>query len=203
MTRWKVINNTLGLPFPEPQETYSTSEHLFHDQGIDRAVTGRLVPLPPRVPSGRSGRDGRSGGDDRLSGKDEATEDAEREQRRKARPKRDRTRRRLRNGVAVEAGSETADVGSTPSEAPSAAEPTAPVDAGQTSAAPATEGDAPKRRRRRRRGGSGRSDTGEQTGTDSQEASGAQDSSAHGSSAHGSSAHGSSAQGSEDTAASA
>ena len=26
MTRWKVINNTLGLPFAEPQETYSTSD---------------------------------------------------------------------------------------------------------------------------------------------------------------------------------
>ena len=32
--RWKMINKTLDLPFDEPQETYSTSEHLFHDQGI-------------------------------------------------------------------------------------------------------------------------------------------------------------------------
>jgi superfamily II DNA/RNA helicase len=41
-TRWKVINNTLGLPFEEPQETYSTSEHLFHDLGIDPAAKGRI-----------------------------------------------------------------------------------------------------------------------------------------------------------------
>ena len=173
MTRWKVINNTLGLPFPEPQETYSTSEHLFHDQGIDRTVTGRLVPLPPREPSARSGRDNRPGrsGFDRSgserSAEDEATEDAQREQRRKERPKRDRTRRRLRNGVAVEAGAETADGGSTPDEAVAPSEPTAPVDDDQTSAAAASEGDAPKRRRRRRRGGSGKADPAEQNETGS------------------------------------
>ncbi|HEY5821226.1 MAG TPA: DEAD/DEAH box helicase, partial [Propionibacteriaceae bacterium] len=34
-TRWKVISNALGLPFEQPQETYSTSAHLFHDLGID------------------------------------------------------------------------------------------------------------------------------------------------------------------------
>ena len=39
-TRWKVINNALGLPFEEPQETYSTSANLFHDLGIDPAAKG-------------------------------------------------------------------------------------------------------------------------------------------------------------------
>ena len=43
-TRWKVINNTLGLPFEEPQETYSTSAHLYHDLGIDPSAKGRIVP---------------------------------------------------------------------------------------------------------------------------------------------------------------
>ena len=41
-TRWKVINNTLGLPFEEPEETYSTSAHLYHDLGIDPAAKGRI-----------------------------------------------------------------------------------------------------------------------------------------------------------------
>ena len=41
--RWKMINKTLDLPFPEPQETYSTSEHLFHDQGIPAGTKGRIV----------------------------------------------------------------------------------------------------------------------------------------------------------------
>ncbi|MDQ3663557.1 MAG: DEAD/DEAH box helicase, partial [Actinomycetota bacterium] len=34
MARWQMINRELGLPFEEPQETYSTSEHLYHDLGI-------------------------------------------------------------------------------------------------------------------------------------------------------------------------
>ena len=42
-TRWKVINNTLGLPFERPEETYSTSPHLYHDLGIDPAATGRIA----------------------------------------------------------------------------------------------------------------------------------------------------------------
>ncbi|MDQ2676574.1 MAG: DEAD/DEAH box helicase, partial [Actinomycetota bacterium] len=39
--RWKMINKALDLPFDEPQETYSTSEHLFHDQGIPPGTKGR------------------------------------------------------------------------------------------------------------------------------------------------------------------
>jgi superfamily II DNA/RNA helicase len=44
VTRWKVINKALNLPFEEIQETYSTSEHLLHDQGIAPGTKGRLVP---------------------------------------------------------------------------------------------------------------------------------------------------------------
>jgi superfamily II DNA/RNA helicase len=62
--RWKLINKELDLPFDEPQETYSTSEHLFHDQGIPHGTKGRLKPAPPREPKPRSegDRGGRSGG---------------------------------------------------------------------------------------------------------------------------------------------
>ena len=45
--RWKMINKTLDLPFDEPQETYSTSEHLFHDQGIAPGTKGRIVLEAP------------------------------------------------------------------------------------------------------------------------------------------------------------
>ncbi len=48
--RWKMINKTLDLPFDEPQETYSTSEHLWHDQGIPPGTKGRIVPEKPREP---------------------------------------------------------------------------------------------------------------------------------------------------------
>ncbi len=40
--RWALINKTLDLGIPEPQETYSSSEHLFNDLDIPTGVTGRL-----------------------------------------------------------------------------------------------------------------------------------------------------------------
>ena len=88
--RWKMINKTLDLPFDEPQETYSTSEHLWHDQGIPPGTKGRIVPEKPREPreprsdraGGRGGRDG-----DRRERGD--------------RPQRDRNRTRSRSGETV------------------------------------------------------------------------------------------------------
>ena len=47
IARWKMINKTLDLPFDEPQETYSTSEHLYHDQGIAPGTKGRIVDPAP------------------------------------------------------------------------------------------------------------------------------------------------------------
>ncbi|WP_243395263.1 DEAD/DEAH box helicase [Nocardioides currus] len=60
VARWKMINKALDLPFPEPLETYSTSEHLFHDQGIPTGTKGRIVdPAPverkPREDRGERG----------------------------------------------------------------------------------------------------------------------------------------------------
>jgi superfamily II DNA/RNA helicase len=77
-TRWKVINNALALPFEEPQETYSTSEHLYHDLGIDRSARGRIGAEQPAP----------------------AEQAEERPPRRRA--PRKRTRQRLRNGVPIE-----------------------------------------------------------------------------------------------------
>ena len=110
LTRWKVINNTLDLPFADPQETYSTSEHLYHDLGIDRSATGRLTPAPVKERSSR----GRAAADD-------AAPDAEREQRRRERPKRERTRRRLRNGVPVEIAAESESATASPEAGAAAA----------------------------------------------------------------------------------
>jgi superfamily II DNA/RNA helicase len=42
VARWKMINRMLDLPYDEPAETYSSSEHLFHDLGIPPGTTGRL-----------------------------------------------------------------------------------------------------------------------------------------------------------------
>ena len=101
-TRWKVINKTLGLPFEEPQETYSTSEHLFHDQGIDPKVKGRLVPEQPQSSGGReSGR----------------RESEGRERPRTPRKRSDRQRRRTHNGAPVESETPAGDTAGQPGPA--------------------------------------------------------------------------------------
>ena len=139
-TRWKVINNALGLPFETPEETYSTSAHLFHDMGIDPAAKGRLnepTPEPPRErePSSRGqgrrrsddrsgskgseskGSDGRgSNGSSGSSGSDDSDDKAKVEGE-SAAPSRNRNRRRLRNGVAPEGNSEAKAEGSETSAA--------------------------------------------------------------------------------------
>jgi superfamily II DNA/RNA helicase len=51
MARWKLINDTLGLGMPEPEETYSTSEHLYTQLDIPREATGTL----PRAKRDRAG----------------------------------------------------------------------------------------------------------------------------------------------------
>lgn len=40
LTRWSHINQALELGFPEPQETYSSSDHLFTDLGIPKGTKG-------------------------------------------------------------------------------------------------------------------------------------------------------------------
>ncbi len=62
VTRWKIINKALDLPYDEPQETYSTSEHLFHDQGIPAGARGRLKPPTPVARTEPSTRPSRGSG---------------------------------------------------------------------------------------------------------------------------------------------
>jgi superfamily II DNA/RNA helicase len=49
--RWKSINDTLGLDFADPAETYSTSDHLYAALGIPEGASGVL----PRTQRGRLG----------------------------------------------------------------------------------------------------------------------------------------------------
>jgi superfamily II DNA/RNA helicase len=51
MHRWKLINDALNLGMAEPEETYSTSEHLYTELDIPREVTGTL----PRAMRERAG----------------------------------------------------------------------------------------------------------------------------------------------------
>lgn len=131
--RWKMINKTLDLPFDEPQETYSTSEHLFHDQGIPPGTKGRIVdpaPVERKPREDRGGRGERGGRDDRGGERSE-------------RPRnRNRSRTRTRSGDPV-AG-----------EAAGSAEATSSGTA-SGEGKPAGSGNRSRNRRRRSSGGGG------------------------------------------------
>ena len=86
LARWKMINDALALPFEQPDETYSTSAHLFHDLGIDPAAKGTIAPSGPLTAKKP----------DQSSPSKSARPRADKE------TTRTRTRRRLRNGVPVE-----------------------------------------------------------------------------------------------------
>jgi superfamily II DNA/RNA helicase len=105
--RWKLINKALDLPFDELVETYSTSEHLFHDQGIPAGTKGRIVDPAPveRKPAGEGSRSGGGGGE---------------------RPprNRNRSRSRTRSGAPVAGDSAPASGGSSPAAEQSGAEGT-------------------------------------------------------------------------------
>jgi len=180
MPKWGLINKDLGLPFPEPVETYSSSPHLFSDLGIPVGTKGTL-PRASRIREGlsaevledvgetgrkpraasrerdatRSGRDARGGGRDERPARDEAVDAGP------DLPKRSgATRQRTRGGGAAAAARATSDGAET--TAPRARAPRArtTVEGGSAqgprdgAAAGPDEGDAPARRRRR--GGRGR-----------------------------------------------
>ena len=86
LARWKMINDALALPFEQPDETYSTSPHLYHDLGIDPAAKGTIAPSGPLTAKKP----------DQSSPSKSARPRADQE------TTRTRTRRRLRNGVPVE-----------------------------------------------------------------------------------------------------
>ncbi|MGH3445164.1 MAG: helicase-related protein, partial [Nocardioidaceae bacterium] len=124
VTRWKVINKALDLPFEEVTETYSTSEHFFHDMGIAPGTNGRIKPPAPA-----SERPSRARGPRDESGPSRS---------RSERSRSGRNRSRTRGGEPVGAD---AAAGAGPGKG-----------SGEQSSA-GGEG-APKRRNRRRRRGS-------------------------------------------------
>jgi len=134
LARWKMINKALDLPFDEPQETYSTSEHLYHDQGIAPGTKGRIADAAPveRKPREERGDRGARG---------------ERGERSGGSRNRSRSRSRTRSGQAVDSSSAAAPSGKAPA----------------TAAYGATDGEArsggsrsrSRSRNRRRSGGSG------------------------------------------------
>ncbi|MCQ4080227.1 DEAD/DEAH box helicase [Streptomyces sp. RB6PN25] len=135
--RWQLINKALDLPFNEPEETYSTSDHLYELLGIPEGTTG-VLPRAERTRAGLAAEEiedlGETGGR-RRSAAPERSERSERSER----PKRQRPRRRTRAGKPVDA----------PEQPESAAEPAA---AEAQAEADAPKAAAPRRRRRTRAG---------------------------------------------------
>ncbi len=74
MPRWGLINKSLDLGIPEPEETYSSSEHLYEELDIPREAKGRL-PKSQQTRAGLSaeaiedlGETGKSAGRGRGTG---------------------------------------------------------------------------------------------------------------------------------------
>ena len=139
LARWKMINKALDLPFDEPQETYSTSEHLYHDQGIAPGTKGRIVDAAPVERKPREDR-GDRGGDRGGRGERPGGERS-----------RSRNRTRTRSGGS-------AATGSAPAAAPSGDASTEGGDAG--SGAPRSRNRSRSRNRRRSSGSGGAADAG-------------------------------------------
>jgi superfamily II DNA/RNA helicase len=144
MHRWKLINDALSLGKPEPEETYSTSEHLYAELDIPRETTGTL----PRALRDREGLEAEAIEDIGETGK-ARSRSRNRAQDGAARP--NRRRRRTRGGVTLTAAGGGGEGG--PAKAGAGA--------GAAAAAAAAHGDGAgeparsrSRRRRRTRGGS-------------------------------------------------
>jgi superfamily II DNA/RNA helicase len=170
LARWKMICDALSLPFHQPAETYSTSEHLYVELDVPTEASGRL-PRAQRTRAGLEAEEvedlGETGGRTSRkrttrpartpSGPAGPVEESE------SRPKRSRSRRRTRAGQPVDEATGDAVGGASADE---------PVTAAELAGAVATvEADVSAdgaRRRRRRRGGRGRSRVGEggEGGTD-------------------------------------
>jgi superfamily II DNA/RNA helicase len=165
LQRWKIINAALGLPFATPEETYSTSEHLYAALDIPADVAG-MLPSDKRDRAGLAAEElediGETGRVRSPSAKGRARAPlGDRGDRGDRSRQRDRSRRRTRAGRPIESGRAAAAPGAAEAAgqpAATTAAKTAAKKAAKTTAEPAREstrdaaaGDAPRPRRRRRR----------------------------------------------------
>ncbi|WP_291520402.1 DEAD/DEAH box helicase [Branchiibius sp. NY16-3462-2] len=96
MPRWGLINKALDLGVPEPEETYSSSEHLYEQLNIPTDVTGRVgAPKTTEKPAreARSGSDRRTSSGRQRSDRGERAERPERSERDGSQRRRRRTRK--------------------------------------------------------------------------------------------------------------
>ncbi|MGX1756707.1 DEAD/DEAH box helicase [Streptomyces lydicus] len=133
--RWKLINKALDLAFDEPEETYSTSPHLYEQLNIPAGTKG-VLPRNERTRAGLAAEEvedlGETGGRGRGPRKGAVVEEE--------RPQRTRTprqRRRTRGGTPMD--------GAAAAEAPATASPAV------AEATESAENTGPRQPRRRRR----------------------------------------------------
>ena len=179
LPRWRMICDALSLPFHEPAETYSTSEHLYVDLDVPAGAGGTL-PRAARVRAGLDAEEvedlGETGGTRRGRGQrgsssrsrsrgaapetDAAAEADAGPAEAEGRPRRSRSRRRTRAGRPLHPTSAAGDdaAADIPAGTADAAGGDQPVTAAELAGAVATveAGEAAQSRRRRRRGGGGR-----------------------------------------------
>ncbi|AJC56128.1 DEAD/DEAH box helicase [Streptomyces sp. 769] len=141
--RWKLINKALDLSFDEPEETYSTSPHLYEQLHIPAGTKG-VLPRAERTRAGLAAEEvedlGEPGG--RGRGRRSGAPDTKEEPRRTRTP---RQRRRTRGGTPVTeaAGADAPETANAESAADAAVRT---AEGTEAAAAPRT----PRRRRRTR-----------------------------------------------------
>ncbi|MCX5204385.1 DEAD/DEAH box helicase [Streptomyces sp. NBC_00237] len=138
--RWKLINKALDLPFDEPEETYSTSPHLYEILSIPSGTKG-ILPRADRTRAGLRAEEvedlGETGGRGRKSAPAAAAAAVVED--RPARTRTPRQRRRTRGG---------SDLGADAVETPVTEAPVTPAET--PDAVEGAEARTPRRRRRTR-----------------------------------------------------
>ncbi|MEW9516719.1 DEAD/DEAH box helicase [Streptomyces tubercidicus] len=138
--RWKLINKALDLAFDEPEETYSTSPHLYEQLNIPAGTKG-VLPRNERTRAGLAAEEvedlGETGGRGRGPRKGAVVEEE-----RPARTRTPRQRRRTRGGAATD--------GPVDSATQTTGSPAATESTGGTEGTDAAGPRQPRRRRRTR-----------------------------------------------------
>jgi superfamily II DNA/RNA helicase len=155
--RWGLVNTALSLPFADPPETYSTSQHFYELMNIPLTAKGTL----PRAQRTRAGLEaeqledvGETGRKRKPEQRDKPVAQAAKTAPTTSRPPKERSRTRGAGAAKAAAGTDDAN---TPLTSEGRSE-----DSGSTEERTGTSDSA---RRRRRRGGRGRSKSGQPTGS--------------------------------------
>jgi superfamily II DNA/RNA helicase len=114
LTRWKLINQMLGLDFNEPEETYSTSPHVYSELNIPEGTKGVL----PHASRSRAGLSAEKIEDLGETGRPRARGRRREEREERERPARTRQRRRTRGGKPADDSRAASPAAETPEVEP-------------------------------------------------------------------------------------